>query len=46
MGIEDGRVHFSWVSAAEGERFAEVISEVTEAVRAIGPSRRLNKRVI
>jgi len=43
MGIEDGRVHFSWVSAAEGERFAEVISEVTEAVRAIGPSRRLKR---
>ncbi|MFO7638881.1 MAG: hydrogenase iron-sulfur subunit [bacterium] len=41
FGIEPGRVMFSWVSAAEGERFAEVVREVTEAVRRLGPSNRL-----
>lgn len=41
FGIEPGRVSFSWVSAAEGERFAEVVREVTERVRALGPSNRL-----
>lgn len=41
FGIEPGRVSFSWVSAAEGERFAEVVREVTEAVRKLGPSNRL-----
>lgn len=39
MGIEEGRVHFSWVSAAEGEKFAQVVEGVTEAVRALGPAK-------
>jgi coenzyme F420-reducing hydrogenase delta subunit len=42
LGIEEGRVQFSWVSASEGERFAQVIEKVTEDVKALGPSRHLN----
>jgi F420-non-reducing hydrogenase iron-sulfur subunit len=45
IGIEEGRLHLSWISAAEGERFAEVIKEVTESVRALGPSQKLNKKI-
>ncbi len=41
FGIEPGRVVFSWVSAAEGERFAEVVREVTDKVRELGPRNRL-----
>jgi F420-non-reducing hydrogenase iron-sulfur subunit len=37
LGIEDGRVRLEWVSAAEGERFAQVVTEMTETVRALGP---------
>jgi F420-non-reducing hydrogenase iron-sulfur subunit len=37
LGIEDGRVRLEWVSAAEGERFAEIVTEMTETVRALGP---------
>jgi F420-non-reducing hydrogenase iron-sulfur subunit len=37
MGIEDDRVRLDWVSASEGERFASVINEMTEKVRALGP---------
>lgn len=33
-----GRVHFSWVSASEGQRFAEVVTSVVEAVQRIGPN--------
>jgi len=44
VGIEEGRVQFSWVSAAEGGRFAEVIAGVTETVRTLGPAERLIKR--
>ena len=43
IGVEEGRVHFSWVSASEGEKFAKVVNEVTEAVRKLGPARRLVK---
>ena len=46
IGIEKGRVHFSWVSAAEAGRFAEVISEVTEAVKKLGPAQRLVKEKV
>ena len=43
IGIEEGRVQFSWVSAGEGNKFAEVITEVTESVRKLGPATRLVK---
>jgi F420-non-reducing hydrogenase iron-sulfur subunit len=45
-GIDPGRVRMTWVSAAEGNKFAEVVKEVTEDVRKLGPMqhfRRENK---
>jgi F420-non-reducing hydrogenase iron-sulfur subunit len=45
VGIEEGRVSFSWVSASEGGRFAEVIGEVTNRVKELGPSKKLVKKV-
>ena len=42
-GVEKGRVQFTWISAAEGERFSQVIKEVTEEVRALGANRRFVK---
>ena len=45
VGVEDGRVQFAWVSAAEGATFAQVMAEVTEKVRALGPNRRLAKKI-
>ena len=44
IGIEPERVHFTWVSAAEGPRFAAVIKEVTEQVTKVGPAKRMVKR--
>jgi len=37
VGMEQERVHFSWVSAAEGAKFVEVVKRVTDAVRSVGP---------
>jgi F420-non-reducing hydrogenase iron-sulfur subunit len=37
MGIEEERVRLDWVSASEGERFASVVNDITEKVRALGP---------
>jgi len=39
VGLEEGRVSFSWVSAAEGVRFAEVVKGVTDRVTALGPNK-------
>ena len=44
-GLEPGRVQFSWVSASEGQKFADVIAEVTESVRALGPAGRMVKHI-
>lgn len=44
-GLEPGRVQFSWVSASEGQKFADVIREVTESIRALGPASRMVKRL-
>ncbi|RKX71075.1 hydrogenase iron-sulfur subunit [candidate division WOR-3 bacterium] len=43
IGIEPGRVQFSWVSAGEGEKFAQVVERVTEDIRRLGPARYLIK---
>ena len=37
MGIEPGRLHFSWISSAESTKFVDVVNEVTESIRALGP---------
>ncbi|MDO8685529.1 MAG: hydrogenase iron-sulfur subunit [Clostridiales bacterium] len=37
-GFEPDRVHFTWVSASEGGRFASIVTEVSEKVRKLGPS--------
>ncbi len=39
MGIEPQRIQASWISASEGAKFAEVVNEVTQEVREIGPNK-------
>ena len=43
VGIEQGRVNFSWVSASEGAKFAEVIKTVVDRVKELGPAERMVK---
>ena len=43
IGIEPERFQVSWVSASEGTKFAQVINEVTEIIRALGPQKKLTK---
>ncbi len=38
FGLEPERFRLEWVSASEGPRFAQVAREMTETVRALGPS--------
>jgi coenzyme F420-reducing hydrogenase delta subunit len=38
MGVESGRIQFSWVSSAESTKFVTVVNEVTDAVKALGPN--------
>ncbi|MFH1706342.1 MAG: hydrogenase iron-sulfur subunit [Planctomycetota bacterium] len=43
-GIEPHRVFFTWISASEGQRFADTIKHVTAEVRKLGPATRLVKQ--
>ena len=45
VGIEPGRVQFSWVSASEGGRFSDLVRQVSEDVKRLGPQRRLAKEI-
>jgi coenzyme F420-reducing hydrogenase delta subunit len=37
IGFDQRRVQMSWVSASEGPKWAQVVTEVTEEIRALGP---------
>jgi len=38
LGLKSERLRLEWVSAAEGQRFAQVITEFIEEVKKLGPS--------
>jgi len=37
-GVDPERLVLKWVSSAEGPRFAQVVTEFVEKIRALGPS--------
>jgi coenzyme F420-reducing hydrogenase delta subunit len=43
MGLEAGRLHFSWISSAEAIQFAATARQVTKAVQTLGPARYMVK---
>ena len=36
-GVEPERLNFTWCSAAEGRRFAEIVRKVVDRVESVGP---------
>ena len=42
-GIDPRRVRMTWVSAAEGNKFAEVVTEVTEDIKKLGPMQQFRR---
>lgn len=41
VGLEPERLHARWVSAAEAPKFQQVITEISDQIRALGPNRKL-----
>jgi F420-non-reducing hydrogenase iron-sulfur subunit len=39
MGIDKHRLRLEWISASEGKRLQEVVNEMTEQLKQIGPSK-------
>ena len=38
LGLEPQRLRLEWVSAAEGQRFAQVITDLVEEIKTLGPN--------
>lgn len=45
MGMEKGRLQFSWISSAEAGKFANVATEVAESIEALGPIDKFVKKI-
>jgi F420-non-reducing hydrogenase iron-sulfur subunit len=45
IGVDGDRTMFTWVSASEGDRFAQVIRGVTAKVKALGPANKMIKKL-
>jgi coenzyme F420-reducing hydrogenase delta subunit len=43
IGVEPNRFRMSWVSAAEGAKFAQVITDFVEDLKPLGPQERLKR---
>lgn len=39
LGLEPERLWFRWISASEGQKFADTMTEISESIRALGPNR-------
>jgi coenzyme F420-reducing hydrogenase delta subunit len=37
LGFDTERIHFSWISAAEGAKFQKFVTEIIEKARKLGP---------
>ena len=44
IGIDSRRVQLTWVSASEGNKFADVINEFTDDIKKIGPIKKIVRR--
>lgn len=38
LGVDEKRLKLEWISAAEGEKFAKIITEFTKELKDIGPN--------
>ncbi len=46
VGINPSRIRMSWVSASEGKKFADVITEVTEDIKKLGPLKSFKRELL
>jgi F420-non-reducing hydrogenase iron-sulfur subunit len=43
VGLESKRFQMSWVSAAEGKKYTEIISDFVEDLKPLGPQTKLRR---
>jgi coenzyme F420-reducing hydrogenase delta subunit len=45
MGLEPQRFQMSWVSAAEGQKYTQVIKELVKELKPLGPQTKLRREL-
>jgi F420-non-reducing hydrogenase iron-sulfur subunit len=45
LGIEPGRLQIHWISAAEGQKFARVASDMSKTVLTLGRNRKMREEI-
>lgn len=45
VGINPKRLQAAWVSASEGQKFAKVVEDMVEEIRALGPMKKIKRRI-
>lgn len=46
IGINPLRIRMSWVSASEGKKFADIVTEATEDIKKLGPLKSFKKEIL
>jgi len=46
IGVNPLRLRMSWISASEGKKFADVITEITEEIKKLGPLKSFKREVV
>lgn len=46
IGINPQRIRMSWVSASEGKKFADVITEITQEIKKLGPLKHFKRELL
>lgn len=41
VGIEPERFHTRWVSGSEAAKFTDIVTQISEEIKKIGPNRKL-----
>jgi F420-non-reducing hydrogenase iron-sulfur subunit len=44
IGIDPRRVQMAWISASEGQKFADVMKNATTEIKKLGPIRKIKRR--
>ncbi|MCX6010856.1 MAG: hydrogenase iron-sulfur subunit [Chloroflexi bacterium] len=44
LGVEPQRLQASWVSASEGGKFSEVVTDVTQGLKEVGPNQLFERK--
>ena len=45
IGIDDRRFHYTWVSASEGQKWQQTVTDFTRQIHELGPATRLQEEI-